>query len=176
MSKEPSNRKLKSYRTKRKFNTTPEPAGKHVKKNKHPIFVVQKHDARHLHYDVRLEINGVLKSWAVPKGPPRKLGEKRLAIETEDHPYEYATFEGIIPKGNYGAGTVEIWDKGTFYNLKEKNGLPIPLTECFDHGSIEVYLEGTKLKGPYALVRTKLSTETKHEWLMLKMKKGFLAK
>lgn len=171
MSKELTNRKLKSYRSKRQFGITPEPSGTQVKKSKNPIFVVQKHDASHLHYDVRLEINGVLKSWAVPKGPPRKIGEKRLAIETEDHPYEYASFEGIIPEGNYGAGTVEIWDTGTFYNIKEKQGTAVPLDECFEQGSIEVYFNGKKLKGPYALIRTKLGTETKHEWLMLKMKK-----
>ncbi len=161
---------LKTYRTRRHFKKTPEPAGKKIKKTD-PIFVVQKHDASHLHYDFRIELNGVLKSWAVPKGPPRKIGEKRLAIETEDHPYEYAHFEGIIPAGEYGAGTVEIWDHGNFENIKEKSGKIVPLEDCYEHGSIEVYLQGNKLKGPYALVKTKLGGDTKKEWLFLKMKR-----
>jgi DNA ligase D-like protein (predicted 3'-phosphoesterase) len=161
---------LESYRSRRHFSKTPEPAG-HTSSKTSPIFVVQKHNASHLHYDLRIEINGVLKSWAVPKGPPTKIGEKRLAIETEDHPYEYATFEGIIPEGEYGAGTVEIWDHGHYQNIKEKNGTIIPIDECYEHGTIEVFFDGNKLKGPYALVKTKLGGDQKKEWLLLKMKR-----
>ena len=112
----------------KKFDKTPEPrGGKMSDKMKEsgnpagePIFVIQKHDARNLHYDLRLEINGVLVSWAVPKGPPLEAGARRLAVRTEDHPIEYAEFEGTIPEGQYGAGTVTIWDSGTYENLREK--------------------------------------------------------
>ena len=166
--------KLISYRKKRDFTQTPEPYGEPMKRtkpltNKAPIFVVQKHDATRLHYDVRLEIGNVLVSWAVPKGPPRRAGIKRLAIQTEDHPMEYATFEGTIPEGQYGAGTVEVWDTGTFYNIKQKDGKTVPLKTCLKDGQIEVYLEGTKLKGPYALVKTSFGKKD-NQWLMLKMK------
>ncbi len=106
-------RTLEKYNRKRKFQETPEPKGR-VRKNPDPIFVVQRHAARRLHFDFRLQINGALASWAVPKGPPQEVGEKRLAVHVEDHPIEYAKFEGDIPKGNYGAGHVDIWDRGTF--------------------------------------------------------------
>src|SRR6202171_145331 len=106
-------RPLENYNRKRKFQKTPEPKGR-LRKNLNPIFVIQRHAARRLHFDFRLQINGALASWAVPKGPPQEIGEKRLAVHVEDHPIEYAKFEGDIPKGNYGAGHVEIWDKGTF--------------------------------------------------------------
>ena len=105
--------KLSEYASKRHFEETPEPKGGE-KKAEGLIFVIQEHHARRLHYDLRLESGGVLKSWAVPKGIPQTSGERRLAVQTEDHPYDYANFEGIIPKGHYGAGTVKIWDKGTF--------------------------------------------------------------
>lgn len=160
---------LIEYMEKREFRHTAEPRG-HVKKHQseHPTFVIQKHDASHLHYDLRLEINGVLVSWAVPKGPPLIESERRLAIQTEDHPLEYAHFEGRIPEGNYGAGTVKIWDKGTFFNIKEKNGKLIPLEECLKQGQLEVFFEGNKMNGPYALIKTKMSG--KDQWLLLKMK------
>jgi bifunctional non-homologous end joining protein LigD len=122
-----------------------------------PIFVVQKHDARNLHYDFRLEFNGVLKSWAVPKGISTVVGEKRLAIPTEDHELEYADFEGIISKGEYGAGSVELWDKGTY---ESKEGL----SKSLEKGMAEFILNGKKLKGRYAMIRTKMG------WLIFRMK------
>lgn len=160
---------LIDYMEKRDFRYTKEPLGK-IKKHvsEHPIFVIQKHDASHLHYDLRLQINGVLVSWAVPKGPPLIESEKRLAIQTEDHPLEYAHFEGTIPEGNYGAGTVKMWDKGTFFTIKEKDGKLVPLEECLKQGHLEIFFEGNKMNGPYALIKTKMSG--KDQWLLLKMK------
>jgi bifunctional non-homologous end joining protein LigD len=137
----------------------------HTKKS--PRFVIHYHAASHKHYDLRLEINGVLKSWAVPKGPPLKFSEKRLAITTEDHPLSYATFKGIIPEGNYGAGIVKIWDTGTYSTIKEKDGKLVPLNQCIKDGHIEVLLQGKKLHGLYALIRTKL--HQKDSWLFIKM-------
>src|SRR5437879_2717313 len=106
--------RLSAYKKKRELKTTPEPQARIAKSQHELIFVIQKHDASHLHYDLRLELDGVLKSWAVPKGPPLSSQEKHLAIMVEDHPYEYKDFAGTIPKGHYGAGTVEIWDHGTY--------------------------------------------------------------
>ncbi|HDO20227.1 MAG TPA: 3'-phosphoesterase, partial [Candidatus Bathyarchaeota archaeon] len=105
---------MEEYYKKRNFNKTPEPKGKTINSREGRIYVIQKHAASHLHYDLRLEKDGVLKSWAIPKEPPTVKGIKRLAVQTEDHPIEYANFEGVIPEGEYGAGTVEIWDRGTF--------------------------------------------------------------
>jgi DNA ligase D-like protein (predicted 3'-phosphoesterase) len=163
--------KLKTYRKRRALKKTSkvEPYGK-VKKteSKKPLFVVQKHDASHLHYDFRLEMSGVLASWAVPKGPPTTLGVRRLAIPTDDHPMEYSHFEGIIPEGDYGGGTVMVWDIGTFDNIKYENGSLVPMEECYRRGTIEIFLEGKKLFGPYALVKTKGLT-SKESWILLKM-------
>ncbi len=125
------------------------------------IFVIQKHAATHLHYDFRLEIYGKLKSWAIPKGPSFDPKEKRLAVLTEDHKLNYANFEGLIPEGQYGAGTVELWDKGTYKNLKD-----ISMEKSFHAGKIEVWLEGKRVKGGYALVKTKMGKGK--DWLLIK--------
>lgn len=133
-----------------------------------PIFVIQKHAARHLHYDLRLEIDGVLKSWAVPKGPSLNPRDKRLAIEVEDHALEYADFEGVIEEGAYGAGAVIVWDTGPYRNLAcNSAGQEIPLSEALARGHLEVWLEGRKLRGGFALVR--MSGSARH-WLLIKMK------
>lgn len=160
---------LDDYNKKRNFKTSPEPTEHaRVKKHAKAIFVVQKHDASHLHYDFRLEMNGALKSWAVPKGPSKKVGEKRLAVETEDHPLGYATFEGTIPEGNYGAGTVEVWDHGTFENIKYEDEKLVPLSRCYQDGHIEIALHGKKMHGNYALVR--MDGDNKKNWLLIKMR------
>lgn len=169
----PKKRSLSGYQAKRNFKVSPEPKGKQPrKKTKAPIFVVQKHDARNLHYDLRLEIDGVLVSWAVPKGLSLNPSEKRLAIMTEDHPLEYATFEGVIPEGQYGAGPVMVWDTGTYKNIKEKAGKLVPMDECLKNGQIELFLEGSKLQGGFALVKTRYGTD-KDQWLLIKMKDEF---
>lgn len=165
--------KLQRYTQKRDFNRTPEPKPKrHARsKKKHPlIFVVQEHHASHLHYDLRLEINDTLVSWAVPKGPPRTTTIKRLAVQTEDHPMEYAFFAGTIPEG-YGAGTVSIWDKGTYCNLKDTGIDPVSMEQSLHNGRIEIYFHGHKLNGPYALVRTAYGDDKKKNWLLMKLKK-----
>jgi DNA ligase D-like protein (predicted 3'-phosphoesterase) len=157
---------LRDYQEKRDFRRTPEPSPGGRKVSAEPIFVIQKHDASRLHYDFRLEVDGVLKSWAVPKGPSTDPQEKRLAIPTEDHPLEYAGFEGVIPKGSYGAGTVLVWDTGTYRNITEKNGVAIDLPEALAHGHLKVWLEGQKLKGGYALTRFKTGKD--EAWLLVK--------
>jgi len=161
---------LQLYKNRRDFTISPEPAVKKVKKNKNekPLFVIQKHNAQNLHYDFRLEIDGVLKSWAVPKGPSTDPHDKRLAIETEDHPIEYATFEGTIPEGHYGAGSVIIWDTGYFENIKEKDGKAVSLKDSYKNGQIEVHLSGKKLQGGYALIRT--DSDDGKKWLLIKMR------
>ncbi len=128
--------------------------------------MIQKHAASTLHYDFRLEVDAVLKSWAVPKGPSLDPRQKRLAVPTEDHPMDYAQFEGVIPEGEYGAGTVIVWDIGTYRNLKEKDGGEVPLVHCLENGHVMVWLEGKKLRGGYALIRT--SGKDKR-WLLIKM-------
>jgi DNA ligase D-like protein (predicted ligase)/DNA ligase D-like protein (predicted 3'-phosphoesterase) len=148
--------KLSEYASKRNFEETPEPIGGE-KKGEKLIFVVQEHHARRLHYDLRLESAGILKSWAVPKGIPQTSGERRLAVQTEDHPYEYGSFEGTIPRGLYGAGTVKIWDKG-YYEPK-----------LWEKDKIEVTLKGQTLKGRYVLVRLKKAKDD-NAWLLLKGK------
>ena len=165
----PAGMSLKDYRRKRKFKKTPEPAGqlseRSSKRKPSPrarTFVVQKHAARRLHYDLRLEINGVLKSWAVPKGPSLNPSDKRLAVMTEDHPLEYGGFEGVIPEGNYGAGTVLIWDNGTY----EPEG---DLDEQLARGDLKFSLVGKRLRGSFVLVRTKRRTKPGvGEWLLIK--------
>ncbi|MCB9493758.1 MAG: DNA ligase [Epsilonproteobacteria bacterium] len=164
--------KLKTYRKKRDFSRSPEPKNNTPKspskKSKGPIFVVQLHHASHKHYDLRLEINRTLVSWAVPKGISNNTKIKRLAIPTENHPRSYARFEGVIPQGNYGAGTVMVWDYGTFKNIKKTNGRPVALSTCLKNGQIEVCLKGKKLHGNFALIKT--NKPQKGSWLLVKMK------
>jgi DNA ligase D-like protein (predicted 3'-phosphoesterase) len=159
---------LKEYRRKRDFQKTAEPAGGRRRGFGQPIFVVQRHEASTLHYDFRLEVNGVLKSWAVPKGPPGNPGVRRLAVPTEDHPLEYADFAGKIPEGAYGAGTVEIWDSGTYRNLSESDQGAISMAEALAAGKVEFHLDGGKLSGDYALIRP--GDEEDERWLLIKMK------
>jgi DNA ligase D-like protein (predicted 3'-phosphoesterase) len=158
---------LKQYRDKRNFRRSGEPGGRKAKpRPRRPRFVIQKHDARSLHYDFRLEAEGVLKSWAVPKGPSTNPKDKRLAMPTEDHPLEYADFEGVIPKGHYGAGTVIVWDKGTYRNLTERDGKKVPVEEALEKGHLKFSLEGRKLKGGYALTRIGKGSDAR--WLLVK--------
>src|SRR3954468_14959495 len=154
---------LTEYKKKRDFKVTAEPSGKPLPKLVKGAcrFVIQKHDASRLHYDFRLEMDGVLKSWAVPKGLPWGQGEKHLAVEVEDHPVEYATFEGLIPEGQYGGGTVMLWDQGKYYVYGEK-----PL-ESLSKGRLHLVLDGKKAKGEWALIRIRSEGE-KNQWLLLK--------
>ncbi len=165
----PSTEPLQEYREKRDFRRTKEPQGGERRAEEQPVFVIQKHDASNLHYDFRLEVDGVLKSWAVPKGPSTDPSEKRLALPTEDHPLDYADFEGVIPEGEYGAGPVLVWDAGPYRNLRaEKEGDgAASLQESLDEGQVEVWLEGEKLQGGYALIRTGSGDDAR--WLLIKM-------
>ncbi|MBD3262224.1 MAG: DNA ligase [Candidatus Altiarchaeales archaeon] len=151
---------LDKYRKRRDFKKTPEPAAE-VGGGGGNIFVVQKHQASRLHYDLRLEVAGVLKSWAVPKGPSLNPGDKRLAVRTEDHPIGYASFEGRIPKGEYGAGKVIVWDRGTFKKLGEGD-----VSDALDEGHLSIALKGEKLMGEFSLVHMKGRGEK--NWLLMK--------
>jgi bifunctional non-homologous end joining protein LigD len=157
-----TSRQLAPYRRKRDRRRTPEPMGGRAR-GRGRLFVVQKHAARRLHYDLRLEMDGVLKSWAVPKGPSVDPAEKRLAVEVEDHPLEYADFEGVIPAGNYGAGEVIVWDRGT-YRLHGTEPAPAQLAA----GRLEVEFEGQKLRGRWMLVRTGRAAGEKRQWLLFR--------
>jgi len=167
-----SARRLDRTRAKRDLRRSPEPSGE----TRGPAsggsrFVIQKHDAGTLHYDVRLETEGVLASWAVPRGPSTDPRDKRLAIRTEDHPLEYADFEGVIPEGEYGGGTVMVWDAGPYRNLaepEEEGGEPPSIATQIDDGHVTVWLEGEKLTGGYALIRTDGSGD-EERWLLVKM-------
>ena len=160
---------LEAYRRKRDFARTPEPRGTDMSESrKKPRFVIHEHDASTHHFDLRLEVGGVLKSWVLPKGPATDPKEKRLALPTEDHPMEYADFEGVIPEGAYGAGTVVVWDAGTYRNLKEDDdGEPVPVEDQVADGHATVWLEGEKLAGGYAL--TRVATGDDERWLLVKM-------
>src|SRR6266581_5475581 len=147
---------LSDYRKKRDARKTPEPFSGRERSSRRPIFVVQRHDARRLHYDFRLEEDGVLASWAVPKGVPLEPGDRALAVHVEDHPLDYASFEGEIPQGQYGAGTVELWDSGTYELVEEKR-----------NGGLTVRLHGKRLEGTWALVPAKLSGDPKN-WLIIR--------
>lgn len=154
--------KLKEYHRKRNFRRTPEPKGK-VSSSAHKLlYVIQKHAASHLHYDFRLELDGVLKSWAVPKGPSLNPADKRLAVHVEDHPMDYASFEGVIPAGQYGGGTVMVWDTGEW----QAEGDP---KKMYRQGKLTFQLFGKKLKGSWSLVKMqgKASGDGKN-WLLIK--------
>jgi DNA ligase D-like protein (predicted 3'-phosphoesterase) len=163
-----SDDQLAEYRSKRDLDRSPEPAGERGAAGGEPIFVVQKHRARSEHYDFRLESGGVLKSWAVPKGPSIDPREKRLAIRVEDHPLEYATFEGVIPGGEYGAGAVIVWDTGTYRNVTRRDGQDVPLEQALDDGHVVVELRGRKLRGAFALTRTDVDERGRERWLLVK--------
>lgn len=167
--------KKQTYNEKRDFTKTKEPQVKKTNKASKDgkIFVIQKHDATNLHYDFRLEIDGALKSWSIPKGPSTNPSIKRMAIPTEDHPMGYANFEGTIPQGQYGGGTVMLWDNGIYENLKkDANGNPISLSDSYKMGSLEFSLKGKKLQGGYALVKMK-GGKMKDNWLLIKMNDEF---
>jgi DNA ligase D-like protein (predicted 3'-phosphoesterase) len=157
--------RLATYRAKRDLDVSGEPAG--GESGQQPRFVVQRHEASSLHYDFRLEVDDVLKSWAVPKGPSTDPGEKRLASPTEDHPLDYAEFEGSIPEGSYGAGTVVVWDLGTYRNMTEHRGEPVEMADGLERGHVKVWLEGEKLRGAYALTRSKF--RGREQWLLVKV-------
>jgi DNA ligase D-like protein (predicted 3'-phosphoesterase) len=161
---------LEEYRRKRDFRKTPEPGGRRGRRGKAPRFVIQKHDATALHYDFRLEAAGVLKSWAVPKGPSTDPRDKRLAMPTEDHPLDYYDFEGVIPEKQYGAGPVIVWDAGAYRNLTEEDGREVPVEEAVNTGHVKVWLEGQKLRGGYSLRRTRIGRDEREKWLMVKLK------
>ncbi|MEX0671840.1 MAG: DNA polymerase ligase N-terminal domain-containing protein, partial [Candidatus Babeliales bacterium] len=166
-----ADKKLDQYIKKRDPKKTPEPFGGKASKSD-SMFVIQEHHASQLHWDFRLEIDGVLVSWAIPKGPSTNPKDKRLAVMTEDHPMDYGGFEGVIPEGEYGAGPVMIWDTGTYQNMKidEKTGKSISMKKCLKDGRIEVRLFGKKLEGGYALIRMKDSLKN---WLLIKMKDAY---
>ncbi len=158
---------LSQYSDKRDFSQTPEPRPRLAspqQKDPRLVFAVQKHRASHLHYDLRLEVRGVLKSWAVPKGPSMNPNEKRLAIETENHPYAYKDFEGSIPEGNYGAGDVIVWDKGWYEPVGPGAGPSDRMVRGIRRGAIRFVLHGKKLKGGFSLVRYR----EPDQWLLTK--------
>ncbi|HZT64538.1 MAG TPA: DNA polymerase ligase N-terminal domain-containing protein [Acidimicrobiales bacterium] len=177
---------LEEYRRKRDFSETAEPSGE-GDRGRPPAprpalppdlpegvetgsFVVQQHGARRLHWDFRLEVGGVLKSWAVPRGPSTNPAEKRLAVPTEDHPLDYQHYEGVIPRGNYGAGPSLIWDRGTYVNIShDRRGRPVPMDKALAKGHVSVWLAGEKLAGGWSLTRIEGdSTAGKQAWLLVK--------
>jgi DNA ligase D-like protein (predicted 3'-phosphoesterase) len=155
--------RLRRFRDRRDFSKTPEPHGRGGRRRRRgePRFVIQKHAASSLHYDLRLEADGVLKSWAVPKGPSLDPREKRLAMPTEDHPLAYGDFEGVIPEGGYGAGEVIVWDTGTYRVLGDE-----PAANALEDGHLSFWLEGEKLRGGYAL--TRMGGGGRERWLLVK--------
>ncbi|UJF29609.1 3'-phosphoesterase [Kaistella sp. 97-N-M2] len=165
---------LEDYNKKRDFEQTAEPKGKNESGGGKLKFVVQRHAASRLHYDFRLEMEGVLKSWAIPKGPSLNPEDKRLAMMVEDHPYAYRTFEGSIPKGNYGAGEVEIWDEGTYEPLEKVKGKTddAVMQAELANDSLKFVLHGKKLKGEFALVKIKNATDG-NPWLLIKHRDDF---
>ena len=172
-----ADRPLEPYAAKRAFTRTPEPGPSVVAGRGGPLlFVVQKHAARRLHYDFRLELAGVLKSWAVPKGPSLDPSDKRMAVAVEDHPFDYASFEGVIPAKEYGAGRVIVWDCGVYspdegreYSFADREEAEQRVRAAIERGKLSVFLRGEKLKGSFALVRT----ATAQQWLLIKHKDAF---
>lgn len=152
---------LEEYKKKRDFNKTQEPAQSKKKKGSDKlVYVIQRHQASHLHFDLRLEEEGVLKSWAIPKTPPQETGVRRLAVQTEDHPLGYEDFEGVIPEGEYGAGKVETWDRGHYLSLEETSAKKV------------VEIKGKKLQGRYALIKLKVKDQEDKNWLFFKLKES----
>ncbi|MGH7508720.1 MAG: DNA polymerase ligase N-terminal domain-containing protein [Gemmatimonadales bacterium] len=159
---------LAEYRRKRDFTRTAEPKGGSERKARKRAFVIQKHAASHMHYDLRLEHDGVMKSWAVPKGPSLDPAVKRLAMEVEDHPIEYNKFEGTIPQGEYGGGTVMLWDRGTYRYGGDDPDPEEGLRRGFQKGDFKFVLNGKRLKGSWALVRMRRDQGGKPQWLLIK--------
>lgn len=161
---------LRKYRDRRSFDRTDEPSGVDVRApGDAPIFVVQHHDASSEHWDVRLEVDGVLASWAVPKGPSTDPREKRLAKRTEDHPLDYADFEGHIPEDEYGGGEVVVWDLGPYRNdTTDDDGEPVPIRDALEEGHVRVTLDGHKLQGAWALTQTGMRGDPSN-WLLVKV-------
>ncbi len=162
-----SDDRLSEYRSRREPSRSGEPAGVATGSDG-ARFVVQRHDASSLHFDFRLQVGDVLASWAVPKGPSLDPRDKRLATRTEDHPLDYADFEGTIPAGEYGGGTVIVWDTGGFDNLTEDHGDPVPLADALEAGHLKVELHGEKLTGAFALTRTRMHGDDRN-WLLVKI-------
>jgi DNA ligase D-like protein (predicted 3'-phosphoesterase) len=159
---------LETYRERRDPEKSPEPKARRRRGGKRPRFVIQEHAARSHHFDLRLEVDGVLRSWAVPKGPSTDPRDKRLAMPVEDHPLDYADFEGVIPAGQYGAGAVVVWDCGTWDNRTERDGEPQPAERALADGHLVFTLHGEKLAGAYALQR--VATGKDERWLLIKLK------
>jgi DNA ligase D-like protein (predicted 3'-phosphoesterase) len=162
----PAKDRLAEYRSKRDLARSGEPHGSRRRARDGPVFVVQRHDASTLHFDFRLQVGDALVSWAVPKGPSLNPRDKRLAVRTEDHPLDYADFEGTIAEDQYGSGTVVVWDTGTYRNLTEHDGEPVPMAQGVDNGHLVVWLDGHKLTGGFALTKTKLRAG--EQWLLVK--------
>ncbi|MCP5505976.1 MAG: DNA ligase [Chlamydiales bacterium] len=159
-------KKLATYAKRRNVKRSKEPQAKVASSREGTAFVVQQHAARAMHYDLRLEVGGVMKSWAIPKGPSLNPSQRRLAVLTDDHPLSYKNFEGVIPEGEYGAGRVIVWDRGKYKNIKtSKAGKPMTMAGAFRKGTIEIFLRGKKLRGAFALVRMQGKN-----WLLIKMK------
>jgi bifunctional non-homologous end joining protein LigD len=164
-----SGKRLAEYRRKRDFARTAEPRGGRRKAARKLQYVIQKHAASHLHYDLRLELDGVMKSWAVPKGPSLDPSVKRLAMQVEDHPIEYNEFEGTIPKGEYGGGTVMVWDRGTYTYDGDDEADPVEaLRRGYEKGDFKFRLDGDRLKGSWVLVRTRRGDSRRPQWLLIK--------
>ena len=161
-----ANDTLDVYNAKRDFTKTDEPAGRRKKAAKELRFVIQKHAASHLHFDFRLELDGVMKSWAVPKGPSYDPAHKRLAMQVEDHPIEYNDFEGTIPKGQYGGGTVMIWDRGTYE--AESGGGVDAVRDGYKRGDLKIIMHGERMQGSWVLVRTRRDPRGRAQWLLIK--------